>query len=475
MWKHTILAVALAALSVAGAPAADAWTSLITDNDLQQWDSAGSASIVAKGGTLTVEGAGQIVYAGETPLDLKDFELQAEVKTSPGGRAGIAFHMTPGNARSHGGIEVRLDNSFSVPAGQSPLKTGSLVWLRPVVRSVAADGTWFPLQIIVRGKRVQVRIDDQLVNDYVEPANWESAPRFKSGTIGIRGHGGSGGVQIRKLQVRPLPAGPAGDKLKMDATDLRLSKLREQGFPVIDYHTHLKGGLTLDGVLARTWRSGIGAGVAVNGGKGFPITDDKAALATLRTLRTRPVYAGLQAEGREWTTLFSPATIARFDYVLTDAMTLTDHRGKRARLWIKDEVDVPDPEAFMELLVKTIEKILDEEPIDIYANPTYLPAVIARDYDRLWTPARVTRVVDALARNGVALEISNSLRLPGPAMIKQAKAKGIKFTFGSNNTDAKLGRLDYGLRMIEECALTPEDLWAPKPDGKKPIQVRAKK
>jgi hypothetical protein len=34
------------------------------------------------------------------------------------------------------------------------------------------------------------------------------------------------------------------------------------------------------------------------------------------------------------------------------------------------------------------------------------------------------------------------------------------------------GRLGYDLRMIRDCALTPEDLWAPKPEGKKPIQVR---
>ena len=39
------------------------------------------------------------------------------------------------------------------------------------------------------------------------------------------------------------------------------------------------------------------------------------------------VFIGMQAEGREWVRLFSPATVARFDYVFTDAMTLTDGRG----------------------------------------------------------------------------------------------------------------------------------------------------
>jgi hypothetical protein len=231
----------------------------------------------------------------------------------------------------------------------------------------------------------------------------------------------------------------------------------------------------LEDVLMRTRQTGIGAGVAVNCGQDLAVTDDKRAEAFLQAMRGRPVFVGMQAEGREWVRLFSPATVARFDYVFTDAMTLTDDRGRRMHLWKKEEMDIPDSQKFMDLLVRTIEEILDREPIDFYANPTYLPEVLAKDYERLWTPERARRVVAALARNGVALEINERLRLPLAAFIKQAKAAGVKFTFGTNNSDRMLGRLEYGLRMVEACALTPEDLWAPKPDGHKPIQLRKRR
>ena len=46
-----------------------------------------------------------------------------------------------------------------------------------------------------------------------------------------------------------------------------------------------------------------------------------------------------------------------------------------------------------------IVKILDTEPIDIYVNPTFLPDVIAAEYDALWTPERMDRVIAAAARN----------------------------------------------------------------------------
>ena len=42
------------------------------------------------------------------------------------------------------------------------------------------------------------------------------------------------------------------------------------------------------------------------------------------------------------------------------------------------------------------------------------------------------------------------------------KAGGCKFTLGTNNGSAiDLGRSEYGLRMIEECKLTPQDFWVP--------------
>jgi hypothetical protein len=269
------------------------------------------------------------------------------------------------------------------------------------------------------------------------------------------------------ILLMPAPS-PADD------IDAQVARLKQAGFPVIDFHVHLKGGLTLDEAVALSQRNGIKFGVAANCGLKFPITDDAGIAEFVNRLQGQPVFIGMQAEGREWPKLFSKEAIAKFDYVFTDAMTIVDSRGNRSRLWIAEEVDIPDKQAFMELLVRTIVNILDDEPIDIYVNPTYLPDVLADEYDALWTPERLGKVIDAAARNGVAIEISNRLRLPKAAFIKQAKQAGIKFTFGSNNVDRNLGRLEYCLKMVDECGLTAQDMWAPKPDGLKPVQTRPK-
>jgi len=132
------------------------------------------------------------------------------------------------------------------------------------------------------------------------------------------------------------------------------------------------------------------------------------------------------------------------------------------RLWIKDETEVGDPQDFMDQLVDRIEKILNNEPVDIYVNPTYLPAEINEMYDALWTTERMDRVIKALADNNVALEINAKLQLPTPVFIKRARDNGVKFSFGTNNGGPNdLGRLEYCIDMVQECGLTPDDMWIP--------------
>jgi len=74
-------------------------------------------------------------------------------------------------------------------------------------------------------------------------------------------------------------------------------------------------------------------------------------------------------------------------------------------------------------LVDRAAGIFANEPIDIYTNPTYIPEQLAADYDRLWTPARITKVVDGrdsadgprLSRNeGLGVPIRCTCCVPAP-------------------------------------------------------------
>lgn len=242
-----------------------------------------------------------------------------------------------------------------------------------------------------------------------------------------------------------------------------------------DYHVHVKGDLTLEGALRRSRETGISYGIVINGGLDLPVHSDSGLEAFLRDTRGKPAFVGFQAEGREWVRLFTKQTLEKFDYVFTDAMTWTDDDGRRMRLWIKNEVGViADPQKFMDTLVERATAIFDDEPIDIYVNPTFIPEQIAADYDGLWTPGRMKRIVDGLAANTVAMEINNRYRIPSAAFIRLAKQAGVRFACGTNNTGATdLGRNEYCAEMIRQCDLRPQDFWSPPAEGRKAVQRKS--
>jgi hypothetical protein len=404
----------------------------------------------------------------------KNFEFSAEVNAGPGANSGIYFHTAfqPTNW-PRAGFEVQVNNSATLHDNYLEMKkTGSLYGIRNVYKQLVPDNTWFTMTITVRGKQVQVRVNEMLVVDYTEPEP-ASGKALSRGTFALQGHDPASRVSFRNLRVRPLPDNPSpAASVVADRNYREMVRLGGANYPLVDFHTHLKGGLTLEEVLRHSLDTGLGHGVAVNCGLNFSITNDAGIADFLKTMPPSPAFVGMQAEGREWVKLFSREAIARFDYVFTDAMTITDTRGKRSRLWIKEEVDVPDKEAFMEKLVSTIEQIMASEPIDIYVNPTFLPDVIAADYDSLWTESRKQRVIAAAARNGVAIEISSRYRLPKADFIKAAKKAGVKFTLGTNNGGREILPNDYGLQMIRECNLGWQDMWMPRPNGLKKAQVK---
>ena len=171
---------------------------------------------------------------------------------------------------------------------------------------------------------------------------------------------------------------------------------------------------------------------------------------------------GMQGEGREWPRTFSADSRGRFDYVFTDALTFTDHKGRRTLLWIDDQVFVDIPhEEYMDLIVDKIVEVIETEPIDVYVNPCFLPTVMEKDYDKLWTQPRIDRVVAALKKTGIALEINAYYGIPNFATIRAAKEAGVKFAFGTNNVSSDIGKLEYCLEAMEACGITADDMWFP--------------
>ncbi|HKI12132.1 MAG TPA: DUF1080 domain-containing protein [Candidatus Acidoferrum sp.] len=461
------------------------WISLFDGKSLDGWkpnEHADTFKVVD--GQIVVHGERtHLFYVGPVHnADFKNFELSADVMTRPGANSGIYFHTAyQPSGWPAAGFEVQVANTHEGANGyKERKKTGSLYAVRNVYKQLVNDNEWFRMNVLVRGKQVQIRLNDMLVVDYVEPGepfrvdlNFQRV--INHGTFALQGHDPGSTTYFKNIRVRPLPdniAQLSSERPEVDENFRDIIRLGTENYPLVDYHVHLKGGLTIEQALANSRRLGIFYGIAINCGLGFPVHSDDSVRDYLKTMEGQPCYVALQGEGREWMTLASPESVARFDYCFTDAMTFTDDNGKRMRLWINEDVgEIKDKQAFMEMYVKRIVGVM-HEPIDIYANATFLPDQIAGEYDALWTSERMNKVIDAAVKNDVAIEINNRYKIPSAAFIKAAKAAGAKFSFGTNNADANLGRLEYPIQMVKQCGLVWQDIFVPKPAGQKPIQVK---
>ncbi|MCC6698037.1 MAG: hypothetical protein IT365_20615 [Candidatus Hydrogenedentes bacterium] len=251
----------------------------------------------------------------------------------------------------------------------------------------------------------------------------------------------------------------------------------QPSFPIADLHVHLDNS-TIDDVLRLSTERKVTFGIVEHAGtkeNKYPVilSNDDELKAYLAMLEGKPVYRGVQAEWKDWSSCFSKEVLAQLDFVLSDAMTWPGPDGARQKLW-EPGLEIGDPQVFMDKYVDWHVEVMETQPLDIFANTSWLPEQLLADYDALWTEARVAKVVDAAVKNGVALEISSAYQLPKLPFLRQAKAAGVRFSYGSNGRYPKMGLLDYSVQAAAELGLSQEEIFLPAPDGKKAVQRRMK-
>lgn len=395
--------------------------------------------------------------------DYHNFILQGQAYTEENAEATLLFH-TDGES----GYEVLFRNGMM----DGSRKTGSLSTIRNLYRSLAKDNEWFDFKVSVRGKNIAVQINGTDVVCYTEPSNTYRIAEYSKRLIGhgdIMLQGKQGTVKFQNLQITPLDENACNENDTLPAIDEQndaIIRLQQQNFPVIDYHVHLKGGLTKEMAHAMSMNYGINYGVAPNageGGVGRMLANDQEVYEYYDEVQPLPFICGVQGEGRKWTSTFSQNALGIFDYLFTDAMTIMDHKNRNSRIYRKEEVhyDGVSKEQYMEQIVDQTVKILANEPADIFANPTYIPEDMQADYDKYWTDERIYRVLDVMQEHQIALEINPRYMIPSLKIIRMAKERGLKFVFGTNNVDANFGKLEYCILAIEECGITADDIWFP--------------
>lgn len=195
----TMLAIA-SGTSAAGAQRSNEWMPLFDGHTLAGWRGAEHpATFSVANGEIVVHGErAHLFYDGPVMNhDFKDFELKADVMTKQGANSGIFIRTTYQDTDwPSKGYEVQINNSHS-----DWRRTGSLYAVQDV-KEAGRDNSWFTIDIIVHGRRVQVAIDGHQVVDYTEPDG--SPTRLTGGTIALQGHDPGSEVHYKNVMIRHL-------------------------------------------------------------------------------------------------------------------------------------------------------------------------------------------------------------------------------------------------------------------------------
>lgn len=241
-------------------------------------------------------------------------------------------------------------------------------------------------------------------------------------------------------------------KVNFDAFRSCAEAQLKAGIPLGDYHVHIMNGgaMTSAGVAEYQKYTGICIGMVENAGRAWLLSDnekisafiDAAESAAYRENPNKKAFLiGIQVNDRDWQEAISPENLARLDYILGDTLIMMKPDGSPQPLWELPKDYDADPNVWMEGYFAHCMRVL-EEPLTIWADPTWLPKFCEDKYDELWTDERLEALVEKAVKNGIAIEIQADSLFQRERFVRIAVNKGAKICFGMNNFDDEPNSLE---------------------------------
>jgi Domain of Unknown Function (DUF1080) len=175
------------------------WIKLFDGKTLNGWRaSENPATFTVQDGMIQVFGdRAHLFYDGAVSNhSFKNFEFKVSVMTTPGSNSGLFIHTEYQDTDwPKKGYEVQVNQTHT-----DWRKTGSIYAVQDVKEVFVKDNEWYTEHIIVQGKRIIVKVNDKVINDYTEGENG----RLSSGTIALQGHDPKSKVFYKDVMIKLL-------------------------------------------------------------------------------------------------------------------------------------------------------------------------------------------------------------------------------------------------------------------------------
>lgn len=186
----------------------DGWYTLFDGKTLKGWTvGANASSFQVVDGAIKIDGPrAHLFYTGKVNKgEFKNFEFQATVKTEEKANSGIFIHT---DYQEDGwpdvGYEIQVNQSHG-----DWRKTGSVYSFKDVRETFVNDGDWYTKTIRVEGDKITVKVNGEVVNEFVESQDrgdiGDSKKRLSSGTIALQAHDPQSVIYYKDIKIKPLP------------------------------------------------------------------------------------------------------------------------------------------------------------------------------------------------------------------------------------------------------------------------------
>lgn len=202
----TGLAFVLMTPSAALAEETGAWVKLMDGKTFDGWkiSEPEKKSWAIEDGAFVARGdRSHLFYVGdEQPF--VNFELKLDVMTSPSSNGGIYIHTAWQDVNwPKVGYEIQVNQSHS-----DVRKSGSIYGVNDIKEVFMKDNEWHTYHITVQGKRILVKLNDKVVNDWTEEPDRKPGTDFTriltSGTVALQAHDPKSVVRYRNVQIKRL-------------------------------------------------------------------------------------------------------------------------------------------------------------------------------------------------------------------------------------------------------------------------------
>lgn len=203
--KHLSILASLAIvgtlmLSMRSPEPANGWVTIFDGKTFNGWKAAEHPETftIADGAIQVFGDRAHLFYEGEVGNhNFKNFEFKVTVMTTPGSNSGLFIHTAyqPEGWPSKG-YEIQVNQTHT-----DWRKTGSIYAVQDVKETFVKDNEWYTEHIIVQGKKITVKVNDKVINEYTAPDD----SRLKGGTIALQGHDPKSKVFYKDIMIKVLP------------------------------------------------------------------------------------------------------------------------------------------------------------------------------------------------------------------------------------------------------------------------------